>query len=215
MMKTYSLYSGVLALSAAVLLAGCSLEAPTKMSQERVQVEHERFVEDSALDDVDAEKISVLAQHYDRHGEGPMELTVTYDPKSKSATAMKATNHVSKLVDALRKEGVSNVDANILPIKDSKVSKVLIAYDGYNALAPKNCELMAGLEDRNVEADEDYKLGCSLDTLFAQQLVRPKDLKGQGASNAYSDGRRASNLTESYRSGALNPDLKGKTATGE
>jgi type IV pilus biogenesis protein CpaD/CtpE len=215
MFKLLSLSSAVMVLSAGAMLGGCTLDAPTKLSQERIQVEHERFAEDHEIASFSQAQVVGLAQHYDKHGEGPMELTVTYDPQSSTATAKRATDDAARLVSALRKEGVFDVEANILPVKNSGVSKVMVAYDGYNALAPKDCQLMAGLNDRNIDADEEFKLGCSIDTLFAQQIERPNDLKGKGWSEGYSDGRRASNLTEAYRSGALNPDLKGKTATGE
>ncbi len=215
MLKIISRSSTVFVLFAALSAGGCTLDTPTKVSQERIQVEHERFAEDHEVANFSQGQVVALAQHYEKHGEGPMELTVTYDPQSSTATAKRATDDAARLVNALRKEGIFDVEANILPVKNSAVNKVMVAYDGYNALAPADCQLIAGLADRTVDADEDFELGCSIDTLFAQQIEKPSDLKGKGWSERYSDGRRASNLTEDYRSGRLNPDLKGKTATGE
>lgn len=197
-----------------LVLAACSLDAPSQISENRVQVEHERFVEETPAVTFDQERVSSMAYHYERHGEGPLQLTVTYDPQSKSATAMQASSQASELVKAFRAAGVYDIDAKILPVKDSGASKVMVAYDGYNALAPEDCEMISGYEDRILDLkDDDYQLGCSVDTLLARQIARPKDLKGQPSDGATSDGRRGSNIVNIYRSGEPSAELNGETAS--
>ncbi len=205
----------ILALTSVVFAGACSLDSPTKITDKRVQVEHERFVEDTTVEDFDSHEVAALAQHYARHGSGPLDLTVTYDPQSSTATAMNASAKAAKLADDLRANGVDNVKTNILPVKSSHVSKVLITYDGFNALAPDDCEMISGYHNRGTDADPDYEMGCSVDTLFAKQIARPKDLYGQADTNTTSDGRRASNITEIYRTGAPSAELSGENASGD
>ena len=205
----------IIALTSVMFAGACSLDTPTKMTEKRLQVEHERFVEDTTVEAFDNAQVAALAQHYTRHGSGPLDLTVTYDPKSKETTAMGASAQAAKLVDDLRALGVSDVNANILPVKDSAVSKLLITYDGYNALPPQDCEMMSGYKNRGTEVDPDYEMGCSVDTLFAKQIARPKDLNGQEDTTSTFDGRRASNITEIYRTGAPSAELNGESASGD
>ena len=201
----------LLIIGAALTLSACSMHAPSKVSQNRIQVEQENFVEEMDLRDVDGAYIASLGQHYNRHGSGPLYLTVAYDSGHGVSSA---TREVARLTAALRDEGVERVQGNVLPVADlGAYAKILVSYTAYNALAPKDCSLMSGINTSQIEADPDYKLGCSIDTLFAQQIARPKDLAGSFEGNDTSDGRRHANIIESYRSGERNKPLSGESAS--
>ena len=195
-------------------LPACSLRTSGNFSENRVQLVDEKIVQEIPSADLTPAAVQALAEHYEKHGDGPFDLTLTYDPKSKDITAMSVSDRSAELVSALHKAGVSDVRAHILPIKDSEGSTAIISYMGYNALAPKDCELMPGIEGRDINVNANYKLGCSVDTLFARQIARPKDLNGQ-ETEALTDGRRAANQVDVYRAGEPNEALDGVTATGE
>ena len=70
------------------------------------------------------------------------------------------------------------------------------------------------MESRDVYVDEDYKLGCTIETVFSRQIARPKDLKGRPNTDPTSSGRRASNVVEDYRTGVPNEPMGGESASG-
>lgn len=198
-------------------LTACSdLYAPGKLTENRVQVQEQGFSENMMLDDVNDAYIQALARHYTKHGGGGMDLTVTYDPKSYRNTAMKASQSAAALVAALRNQGVSDVRTNILPVKEQgDDAHVLIAYNAYTASAPEGCASMPGMDGSKLEYDENYKLGCGIETMMARQVSRPRDLMGREDTNATSEGRSASNIVEVYRYGSQNESLDGESASGK
>ncbi|HOO81443.1 MAG TPA: CpaD family pilus assembly lipoprotein [Alphaproteobacteria bacterium] len=196
----------------AMVLSGC-LSEPTMLNQNRVQVQEETFTDTLPASELSGSAVQGLARHYDQHGGGPLELTVTYDPKSRSANAMHANDEAARIVKELRAAGVHSVDANILPVNGSGGMNAMVSYTAYNALAPKDCSTIPGFEDLDVKVDEDYRLGCTTETLFARQVARPKDLKGQGTVDPITDGRRMSNTVAVYRMGVPNEPLDGESAS--
>ena len=210
----------VLVLSASVLVGGLMLQgceqivhSETAFSHSKLQVEESAFFEDVTVDKMDAGYIAALAKHYSAEGDGSVDLSVTYDPQSKTNTAMHASNHIARISEAFRKNGV-DVNTTILPVKGSgNVSRALVSYDTYAVKVPDDCEMMDGMEDRNVDPDEDYKLGCTRDALFAKQIANPKDLTGRSVDNQTSDGRRAANIVDRYRTGEPNAALEGETVS--
>lgn len=196
-------------------LMGCSLHAPDHFTNERVQIEKKDFADTVALSKIDEQAVRKAADHYLRHGEGPFDLTVTYDPAMTSG-AMKASDEAARLTGLLRKNGVDDIQASILPVKNSGAEmKALFNYTAYNALAPADCDLLPGVNSRIVEAEEGYKLGCSVETLYARQIARPKDLRGQTAEGELFDGRRSSNVVDVYRTGVPNEKIEGESSSGQ
>lgn len=211
----FSLPYTILGLIALVMmLTGC-LHETTKLNQNRLQVQEERFSQSfPSASDLSGSAVRELATHYDKHGEGPFELTVMYDPGSKSAGAMRAGDEAVRIVREMRQAGVQNVDVKILPVGEIEGTRAMVSYTAYNALPPQDCTMISGYDDLNIEAEESYKLGCSTETLFARQIARPKDLKGQAPGGERSDGRRLGNGVEVYRTGIPNEPLVGQSATG-
>ena len=198
-------------------LAGCmDLYEPSTINENPIEISEEAFLQDVALDDVDEQYIRALAHHYKRYGSSPMDLLVTYDPHSKDNTAMVATNKVADISEVLRLTyGVENVDAGIMPIASQhEAPRLLVSYDSLSAHAPKGCDgMMPGLEGRPMEDDSRYKLGCSLATLKMRQVARPADLMGQGVNSPNTEGRSATNIVDTYRSGAQLEPLDGENAS--
>ena len=210
-----------LALSVSVLTVGFMLQgceqivhSESKLSTSKLQLEEDVFQEDVAVEQMDDAYIASLAQHYAQQGDGAVELTVTYDPKSKTKTAMHAGQHIARISKAFRKNGVENVNTMILPVKgQGDNSRAIVSYSSYELTVPDDCTMMSGYSDRNVDPQEDYKLGCTRDSILAKQIARPKDMGGQTKDWKTSDGRRAANIVDRYRTGEPNPELGGESAS--
>ncbi len=205
------------ALVALIGLSACGMYHETYISPHKMQVQEKNFFQQASLSEISDARLADVAQDYDKHGKGPFELTVTYDPQSKTNTAMRASGNVSRIGSELRQNGVPEVNASIMPVYQSGgVSNVLMSYDFYEALPPKDCTTLDGIETTSVEADPGYKLGCSLNTVMAKQIVRPKDLAGSDNTDKDTDGRRSANIVEIHRSGVQNKPLEdSESASGD
>lgn len=216
------LYQNFIILGLAVLvmpvLVSCSSwdNKPTKLTQNRVQVEKEDFSEEVSVSDMSSAKIAAISQHYRRYGDGPVEVTVTYDASSRAFTAMSASEEASRIIKSFRENGIRNVDPAIIPVNGSgDEGKVYVSYGFYTAHAPKDCGVMPGFKDTNVVVDEEYKLGCTVETILAKQISHPKHLKGISKTDPTSSGRRATNIIETYRFGEPNESLDGESSSGD
>jgi pilus assembly protein CpaD len=204
-----------LALSLIVALGGlnaCSrMYKEGTLTQNKMQVSQQTAEQEIILDGSHNSQIMALGKDYSRYGDGTLEMTIAYDPLAKSQGAMRASQMAGDLAAQLRSEGITNVKADILPVKDLPVMKALVNYDSYSALPPEDCEPMSGFNDRNHGDNMDYEMGCTVDTLIARQISRPKDLLGRDFENSYNDARGVSNQIDAVRSGARNPPLGGET----
>jgi pilus assembly protein CpaD len=201
----------------AVALSGCEMHSPTTLTEKKIQLEKTSFSEEVLVKDMDAAYIAAAARHHNRHGDGPVNMIIAYDPASTQNTAMKASHEASRLTDLFRKEGVSGVQANIIPVQNlGEDAKALISYVAYNALPPEDCETMPGYaRSDKVEASPDYRLGCTMQTAMSKQVARPRDLAGGEGVTGITDGRRAANISAAYRAGIQNEALGGESATGQ
>lgn len=206
----------VLALSVTAC-GGIDMYQEGTMNKSRVQVQAEDFKDNMAIEDVSDGYLVALAEHYNKYGSGLMDVVVTYDARSYRNTAMKASEKAAEISKTLRANGVRNLDVGVLPVKSQgDQSRMIVSYDGYVASAPVGCDnLLPGVDGDALEHDENYKLGCTIDTMISRQISRPSDLMGQGVSDATTDGRAASNIVDSYRSGATLEPLSGEQASGE
>ncbi len=205
----------------AIFMTGCSkkklLYVPPTMNESKIQIEEKTFSDDVLVDDVDVGYINAVASHYQKYGDGPMEVLITYDPKSYRNTAMFANNKAAEIKKALQQNGVTTVVPDVLPIHAlGDHARLIISYSYQTAQTSLDCETqMPGLTGRSLDYNEDYKIGCGTQSLIAQQISKPKDLLGQGNVSSTTDGRAASNIVDAYRSGALNKPLDGESASGE
>lgn len=183
-------------------------------SQQKIRVEEEKIHRQISFNDIDESFLSDLSENYYRYGDGVMDVTVIYNPKSKKDNAMNATGKAAEIASVLTKKHHVPVKTSILPLKDAQnTGGVLFSYQSYNALAPEDCELYPGLVDRDHKVSLDYKFGCNTNTIMAKQIARPKDLMGRGGKDASVTGRVAFNKTSSVRSGAFNEHLQGESAS--
>lgn len=205
-----------------LMLGGCSnkdeiLYHPSAIHSEPIQIIEGRFHDDVTVSQADERYISALAHRYARSGGSDMALTVTYDPQSSRNTAMKAGHVAAELAYQLRQSGVRHIETSLLPIKSQgDVSRVLTTYVSVQAKAPAGCDTMIpGLGGSDLRDDEDYKLGCSINSYVARQVSNPSDLLGRGAVGGNTDGRVATNVIDVLRSGEQNAPLEGESASGD
>lgn len=204
----------LISFAALTLLSGCTLYQEGTLTENRVKVTEKKFVEEVPLRQFDDNYIAGLSHHYLKHGGGPMTLTVAYDPHSHTNTAMNASQEMARMVRGLNNNGVDDVRADILPVQGrGDEGLVVVSYMAYDASAPDGCTTMPGFENTVVDHDEEYKIGCTLETLYARQVSRPRDLMGRGMEGQTSDGRRAANMGELYRGGLGNKKLDGESAS--
>ncbi|MBP7721609.1 MAG: hypothetical protein KA155_03640 [Alphaproteobacteria bacterium] len=208
MKKILTLLPLVLAISA------CEMYSESVVSDRRLQVREENFNEQVPARRANSEYVAKVADDYGQSGNGPLELTITYDPQSKTNTAMHANDEAVRLSQAFRKQGVKEILTSILPVREQgSESMVVISYVSYQATAPANCGRMTGFDGPILEHDPDYKLGCTVETVFARQIANPTHLLGESKAPAYSEGRAAANVIDPQRSGAFNKPLKGEEAS--
>ena len=196
-------------------IAACSMDKPTWVNSQRVELHQSSETTRLSVSDIDEAKLADIAAHYRSSGDGPVYVTVTYDPKSKSNTAMKASGEAARISTYLRRKGASEVTSDILPVSSSgNSSEALITYDAVTAHAPRDCGAMGGLDGGETHSDEDYKYGCTIEMQLARQIANPKDLKGRdGLRPEEADGRRQANIIEVHRTGARNAALEGESAS--
>lgn len=199
-------------------LSGCGgidMYEKGHLSDSRIQIKETLFSDDVSLSDANDEYLNALAYHYNKYGDGAVDLVIAYDPYSSNNTAMMATNKVADITESLREYGLSDIGARVMPVKDlGDEARLQVSYNSYNAEKPKGCdEVLPGIDGTPVEFNPHYKLGCSTQTLMAKQVAKPKHLLGRGVVDQTTDGRVATNVVELYRTGAKNEPLDGETAS--
>lgn len=209
------LRAGLLLASAVsvLYLTSCSMDSPTEISKAPITVSKETYRVSHSADRVGDAEIVALRNHYLKQGEGPVNVLVTYNPRSKTNTAMNASNKAGKIKVAMKKMGATDVNVEILPVKDSgDTSKVEFSYDIYEAHAPEGCDFMGGIEGTDTGTADNYAFGCSQDILLARQISNPRDLLGRTASHE-TYARRQVNWIPSYNDGIPNESLSAISTT--
>lgn len=192
-----------------LMLGACApLHSPSSMNSNRVELTREMVVEQVPMTAVTENKLNVLANDYASNATGPLDLTLTYDPRSSSYTAMSALNDLKDIKMALHKKGIEKINTQTLAVTNAK-PLLMVNYDTISAQGPTNCDQMPGLNDNETgRFIEGYKFGCSTETLIAQQIARPTDLEGNAEMSERS-GRRAATIAEPNLAGARNQRLQG------
>lgn len=197
-------------------LSACSVHEPHQLSTNQVQAVKDYHEETINYDHLSGAAVAYIADQYDRYGTGVFDLVLTYNPLSRVNTASIARNNLNDLVSNLQRAGVDELRADLLPLSNgSDDLRVVISYPSVSAAAPKDCDTLNGLHDRNAEIDPDYRFGCGRDTIFARQIAKPKHLLGHSDSDGLTEGRRAANIVETYRTGVPNASLGGESASGD
>lgn len=212
--QTYGILALIVVLGLSVSSCSRKLYEEGNLTQSRLQVEETKFSETIDAAEFDARYASALGLEYEAGGQGPVHLSVLYDPQSRTNTAMRASQEAPRIAGLMRENGIQDIKADIIPVKGlGDQAQAMISFTSYVAHGPKDCGLLPGFNDTDVGFQEEYKLGCTVETVMARQVARPKDLAGNAADYETSDGRRASNIVDVNRSGVQNKPLQGQTAS--
>lgn len=189
-------------------ITGCTQTTPSMMNTSSVELSRETVVEQVALENINDGLLSTLASHYSSTGSGPLELTMTYNPTSRSFTAMGAVNELKQINQALRYKGVKNVITQTLAVPEGKPS-LMVSYDTVLAHAPSDCAPMPGLANNLTGRDlGTYKFGCGVESMLAQQIARPSDLEGNDGLGTRG-AERDVNVLRDYALGVPREPLEG------
>lgn len=205
-------FAGMMAVAAGSL-AACSMSAPTFMSRKKIEVVEDVRHLNMETARLDKAALSDIAGEYLDHGDGPVHVTVTYDPAVRGNTAMMATDNAARISSSLRRLNVGDVEAEILPVHGQAASTTLISYTNYTARAPGGCANFDTLDDNDPGNYRDYELGCSTETYIARQVARPQDLLGREGNENLEDGRKWGNVVEYHKEQVRNQPLNGEQAS--
>lgn len=197
------------------VLAGCSMDAPTNMTEHRVRVQEDIYDTSYPAAQLTGNVAAQIGDGYRRFGEGPVALTVTYDPHSPHFTARGASEEAARIAGLLRREGITDVRTETLPVMGQDGGpgpQALVRYRTYTALPPEGCRDMEDYPDNSAESLRPYKLGCSTESYLAKQVASPRDLLGRDSIGP-ATGSRLTNIVNSYGSGEPNPPLTGLSAS--
>jgi pilus assembly protein CpaD len=202
------------------LLGACSMNSPTWVNQNRVEVHNDQFTdtfETAALDDG---MIHAIGVHYYRYGNGPLSLVIGYDPKSETNTASKAAQEAKRIADELKRNGVRDISLQTTALAETgDTSLTTISFPAIIAKAPRKCGMIPGYNSPTSTPDyaegvPPYELGCTIETLMAKQVSRPGDLLGRPGFETNADGRRQEAVSDrGYYGNKPNPPLDGESAS--
>lgn len=186
-------------LAAVTVVSACDMYKEPKMNLSKPELVYETHMEQIPADKIDDLSLSILANQYSRYGDGPLELTLTYDPKSRTNTAMRALNTLRDIEEKLEKKGFANIKTDTIPV-EGEPSSLMVMYPSAQARPPSDCADMPGLQNNNTYRDiDEYRIGCGVETLMAKQIYRPTDLRGRGGDvMGINDGRRIVNVMDTY-----------------
>ncbi len=213
--KFVVLLSAGLMMAVVPFLTSCTLDTKSDLVGKRVELKQDARSMSLSTAEIDDSVLMTISKHYERFGAGGVDIVVTYDPKSKTNTAMHAAEQTARIAGTLTRLDVRPVKTDIMPLKgQGSVSKTVINYRTVTAQGPEGCEFMGGIDDRSTGADKEYGYGCSIEMLVAKQIYRPKDLAGRDdRPDAF--GRRQSLVTEPYMAGVPNEPFDGESASEE
>lgn len=214
--EAMSKYAGkiVLILLTGSYLSACDLHIEPNLNTHKLQVEEHLAEYSYDLADLTETKLYNIAHQYSRHGKDTLSLTVTYDPRSTKFNARQAKQALRRAENILKKSGVKRLDGDILPVNMPDYRpQVMIAYISQLAKVHEECSLMPGFEDNILNYDDEYKMGCTTQSLIARQVARPGDLIGRGAGTPQTGAARSAGILGAYRSGAPAEELSGETAS--
>lgn len=212
------------AFGAMLILSGCSVESKPWVNDSRVEIHDDQFTDTFETAKLNNSVIHAIANYYYRYGNGPMNVVVSYDPKSKVNTKAAAEQALVSLRNGLAQNGIEGVRGTTSALSGSgDISTTLISFQALTASAPQGCKMMPGYDNpaddipNGVNGDPPYKYGCTVESLLAKQVSRPADLLGKQGFETNADGRRQERVisTHGYYDDKSNESLDGEKATDD
>jgi type IV pilus biogenesis protein CpaD/CtpE len=190
-------------------IAACTQSTPPMVNSRPLVVTDETVIDQIPLNAINDATLSALAGQYTKSSSGePLDLTMTFNPSSRTYTQNSATNTLAQVETVLRRKGVGNLRSQTMAVPNGD-PVLIITYDALSALPPPGCPDTPGLYDYQTSRFiGDYPFGCGVETMFAKQITDPSDLLGvEGLSQR--EGRRAFNVVDPYAAGIPREPLTG------
>lgn len=200
-----------LAIIALLALGGCNLTPETWVNSDRVEVHDDQFTDTFELASLTDQKLRAIANVYERYGDGSMRVGVV----SSNRTA------VSRIEKSLKQFGVRDLKIDRTNPERGAKDMVVVSFPALVAMKPESCGMMPGangittLPDSG-QGEAPYGFGCTIETMLARQVYKPKDLLGRDGFDTNADGARAEgvNARRGYYGDQSYPDLNGEKASG-
>lgn len=191
----------LLLLASVGLLASCaSMDVPSELIPQRVEVHEGAFDHSFPVSANDQANLDFIASEYSRIGAGPLVVTHTYNPYTKGDPAEQARQAANLIANNLRTKSIHQVAVQVAPAKSvEEAGKVTISFDTAEVKPPSACggrELGLGSGQTITEEFEGYQIGCSVEAQIARQIANPKDLAGRETASQTVDGRRTVNAIQ-------------------
>lgn len=191
----------ILVLLASVsLISACNLNEPSWTNTQRVEVHEEGFTDTYPTSQLDDNILRAIGVNYYRYGNGPMDIAVSYDPKSSTNNEAQARGEAKRIQDELARNGVRNIRVTTTAAEGTgENSSTLINFPALTARAPESCGMMPGYAGTVTDVPDTavgpapsnrYNMGCTVESLMAKQVTRPGDLLGRRGFETNADARR-------------------------
>ena len=191
-----------------IALPACTQNTKSMMNNASVELVEETTVNQIALKNLDSKAIDAIARDYQNNANGALDLSITYNPNSKSFTAMNAIHALGHIKEDFQSKGVKNITTHTIPVEQG-VATLMYSYDILRAQAPSDCTPMPATNINNTTRFiGDYKFGCGVETALSKQIANPADLHGN-ATLDQRDARRESMVIEEYSKGVPRERLDG------
>lgn len=185
-------------MTALAQVSACSLDEPTWVNPSRVEVHEEGFTDTFDTSALDTSTLRAIGVNYYRYGNGPMDVTVSYNAHSNKNTKIGASSEARRIETELRRNGVRDLRISTAPNESTgDRSTTVVSFPALTAKAPQDCTVMPGYTDAQTGTPEDaegthkgYAIGCTVETLMAKQIARPGDLLGREGFETNADARR-------------------------
>ncbi len=199
-----------LILCSVLLLSACSMTPETWVNTDRVEIHNDQFTDTFELSTLNDNTLRAIAGVYERYGDGPMRVGLTSRNK----------NDASRITKTLKKYGVRDVMVEReMPERGAK-EMAIISFPAITARAPEKCGMMPGADGITTLPDSGqgkgpYGFGCTVETMLARQVHKPRDLLGRPGFETNSDGARTETVVSrrGYYDDKSNEPLKGETAS--
>jgi type IV pilus biogenesis protein CpaD/CtpE len=193
-------------------VTACSLTPETWVNSDRVEIHNDQFTDSFAVSDLNENTLRAIAGVYGRYGDGPMLIGLT-SRNSKDA---------ERITRTLKKYGVGDVRVDRqTPARGAK-EMALISFPAIVAKAPQSCGMMPGADGITTLPDSGqgkgpYGFGCTVETMLARQVHKPKDLLGRSGFETNADGARAETIVSrrGYYDDKPNQPLEGEQSSGK
>lgn len=212
--KCGALVSGLMVLSMGAGLGGCSKDyMQSNITESKIRVEQNKSVQEIPVAQIHTAMLDQMALNYVRNGGDTIDLTLTYNPENSGNPDLVARQKAFEIADYMESRQNITVKPYTIPVKNSAEMIAVFSAMNYTAHPPEGCDVMSGFNDKSHNIQDDYQYGCTVQTVIARQIARPKDLLGTARDANTTDGRAVVNSLQEMRAGVVNEMLEGQTAT--